>query len=429
MRGQATYNGPARHNNPAVTLEFEHRSRESSRIRVRMPVRARILGTCETRLWGLDARTRIARQLAALDISVDDDGDRGREDAPVLLIDAHYLFEHKTLAALLEHSNTALVCPRDGRIAAAFVQHRHEQAVRDHIDDPKQALPGDIGRINPDALESYDDHLRRGEPPLLERIRVEKQQDLEALLYGNAYKGITDFVTKWWWPRPARVLVRICAGLGISANAVTLTGVALMLLSCALFHHGFFAAGLLSGWVMTLLDTVDGKLARVTVTSSRLGHVLDHGMDILHPPVWYALWAYGLENGYICGYGVDELVALTVAAYVGGRVLEGAFHGLGSCSTFAWRPFDAYFRLVTARRNPCLVLLTAATLCGRPDIGLFAVAAWSALSTLVIAARLVQAVVVRLGGPPLTSWLSAADAAERYPRAYRTFSGTRGAYG
>ena len=47
---------------------------------------------------------------------------------------------------------------------------------------------------------------------------------------------------------------------------------------------------------MTFLDTVDGKLARVTVTSSRVGHVLDHGVDLIHPPLWYIAWGLGLAT-------------------------------------------------------------------------------------------------------------------------------------
>jgi phosphatidylglycerophosphate synthase len=43
------------------------------------------------------------------------------------------------------------------------------------------------------------------------------------------------------------------------------------------------------------LDTVDGKLARVTVTSGRFGHCFDHIIDLIHPPVWYILWGRGLK--------------------------------------------------------------------------------------------------------------------------------------
>ena len=36
--------------------------------------------------------------------------------------------------------------------------------------------------------------------------------------------------------------------------------------------------------------------ARLTFADSRLGNVLDHGLDIVHPPLWYAAWAAGLTT-------------------------------------------------------------------------------------------------------------------------------------
>ena len=48
---------------------------------------------------------------------------------------------------------------------------------------------------------------------------------------------------------------------------------------------------------MSVLDSVDGKLARLTFTDSRLGNFLDHGLDIVHPPIWYVAWAYGIGLG------------------------------------------------------------------------------------------------------------------------------------
>ena len=47
---------------------------------------------------------------------------------------------------------------------------------------------------------------------------------------------------------------------------------------------------------MTFLDTVDGKLARVTVNSSYFGHLFDHAIDLISPPFWYLIWGLGLES-------------------------------------------------------------------------------------------------------------------------------------
>ena len=52
-------------------------------------------------------------------------------------------------------------------------------------------------------------------------------------------------------------------------------------------------------------------------------------------------------------------------------------------------------------------------------------------STVVLIVRLLQGLAVRqYGGEPLTSWMADAErAAREHPRAFRTFSTTRSAYG
>ena len=64
--------------------------------------------------------------------------------------------------------------------------------------------------------------------------------------------------------------------------------------------------------------------------------------------------------------------------------------------------YTSIFRLITARRNPNLLLLSAATLVGRPDIGLIAVGVWTALCLVVHAVQIVQGLGARR---PLVSWL------------------------
>ena len=105
------------------------------------------------------------------------------------------------------------------------------------------------------------------------------------------------------------------------------------------------------------------------------------------------------------------------------------FSLLGDCSIFTWRPFDAWFRLVTARRNPCLILLTVSWAIGRPDWGFIAVTTWTALTTAIMLLRLVQAGIVRVTGGPLRSWLSEEGVADGpHARSFAIFGATRGAY-
>jgi uncharacterized membrane protein HdeD (DUF308 family) len=53
-----------------------------------------------------------------------------------------------------------------------------------------------------------------------------------------------------------------------------------------------------------------------------------------------------------------------------------------------------------------MVILFAATLFARPDLGLVAVAWWTAISLIVHLVQLVQAIVARAGGREIRSWLA-----------------------
>ncbi|MCU0936932.1 MAG: CDP-alcohol phosphatidyltransferase, partial [Gammaproteobacteria bacterium] len=104
--------------------------------------------------------------------------------------------------------------------------------------------------------------------------------------------------------------------------------------------------------------------------------------------------------------GVAVAVWVIFVGYILGRLAEGAFkQWLGRFGIFCWRRIDSYSRLVTARRNPSLILLTLGALAGRPDLGLEAVALWTLFSTLFLLLRLAMAAGTRLSTGPLTSWL------------------------
>lgn len=390
-----------------------------------------IIGDTPVKLWGLTPRERLerqSRQVGGLSLVPDLEG--LSPDASVLLAHGGYITEARTFKGLLNQPGTLLRCATDQRLAAAFVPATSAEVAAALLRGDRADIPEGLRILDPADLDAFDKGLRRSAPPLLEPVSKQDRDRLEDLLYGNAYKGITDLVTKWLWPRPAKQAVHWFADRGVTPNMITSAGFLLMLLAGLLFYQGHYAWGLAAGWIMTFLDTVDGKLARVTIQSSRAGHLLDHGMDLIHPPFWYLLWGMSL-TGFDTLLGMDRgsYYGMIFIGYVGGRLCEALFHLLGGCSIFGWRPFDAYFRLITARRNPSLILLTLAVIIGRPDWGFAAVALWTALSTGVLVLRLAQGLVFRTTQGPLHSWLSSPEqAAREHPNAFRRFSVTRRAY-
>lgn len=398
-----------------------------------MTTRAYIIGDSTVVLWGISSRERLGRQIASIGtLTLVESTDELAGAEHVLLLRADYLFEIRTLTALLERSGI-LTCA--GTPAAAHVPMASLDEALNALQAGAQEAPAGalaLERFEVQALQTFEEELRRTDPPTLAPIREEDRTALSNQLYGSAYKGVTDLVTKFWWPKPAKRVVAWCAERRITPNMVTGFGIALMLFACWAFLSGYFIAGLVAGWIMTFLDTVDGKLARVTVKSSKVGHVLDHGMDIVHPPFWYWFWGLGLAvPPTLWGLEANALYLWMLAGYVFGRIAEQAFHLLGRTAMFTWQPFDSYFRLITGRRNPNLILMTFFTLIGLPDWAFYSVVIWTVLSTLILIVRLFMGLAVRQHtGEPLTSWMADPEAAaERNPAAFRTFSTTRSAYG
>ncbi len=373
-----------------------------------------IIGDASVPLWGLSSRERLRRMLHnAGGTTIVEDLASIPAHGTLLVLRGDYVFDARILNALLHTQNIMLEVP--GTSDTIIVATQIPSQLKDQACDVLQ------GSVRPETLpflqthtvetitSAYHAELRKFSPPIVLPISKETQIDVERTLFAGAYKGVTDLVTKWLWPRPAQWATRICINLGIQATHVTIASLFLVILAGWLFIEGQYGWGLLAGWLMTFLDTVDGKLARVTVTATRIGHFLDHGIDIIHPPMWYLAWGLGLGTfaQEISWLSLTTVCWWIVGGYVGGRLVEGTFQRcLGAFGIFCWRPFDSYHRLVTARRNPNLILLTAATLMGRPDIGLIAVAGWTIFSTLMLLGRLMLASYTRLNTGPLQAWFA-----------------------
>jgi phosphatidylglycerophosphate synthase len=373
-----------------------------------------VLGDSQVRLWGLTPAERIERQLRAEGIALRRDGIGAlRADESVLVLRGDCLYDGRVIRGLAQTPGTLLEGDADGRRMPLAAHVLAEQASAAESWLHGGARPGalaDSATVNIDQVaKGYEAGLKKLDRPFVLPVTAERRAALEQLTFAGAYKGVTDLVTKWVWPVPAQWVTRACVRLRMTPNQVTAASLVLVIAAGALFARGEFAWGLLAGWIMTFLDTVDGKLARVTVTSTKLGNIFDHGIDLVHPPFWYLAWGVGLA---LSPPAIGEVPLVTIywvilAGYVGGRLCEGAFQlWIARFSIFTWRPFDSWFRLIAARRNPNMIMLTASLVAGRPELGLMAVAAWTSLSTALLLVRLLLAARAKRGPNPVTSWLS-----------------------
>ena len=361
------------------------------------------VGQSEARLFGMNARDRAKRLAANAGFAVSDEP---VSDGAVLLGSMDYAWDPAWLKAMAKRPGEVLTL--GGRPVLAHVPSEGDPAgARETM--AAGILPPELTPIASETTELSYAELRKRDRPFVLAVDPADTEPVERAAYDAAYKGVTDLLTLYLWRRPAFHLTRWAAEAGLSPNFVTAVGAVLCVLAFWLFWNGHYWLGVASGFIFMVLDTVDGKLARCTGASSKWGNVFDHGIDLVHPPFWWWAWLHGLD-----AYGTPlepvystMLLWAIIGGYVAQRIIEGVFmRRFGGMHIHVWKQIDSRFRLITARRNPNMVILVAALLFGRPDTGIELVALWTIVSLIFHAVRLAQANALHDRGGKVVSWLS-----------------------
>lgn len=365
----------------------------------RIDIALHISGENDTPIWGMPHAERLRRLARQSGVAVSPEN--GADDAP------RRLWAHQSHAFDPLWFQHMVVTPD-------FVLVDGDKPLLANV-DVQTARRLDAGEVPAgltvvDVLEKptiYNRKLRKKQQPFCMPLTPQNAVRIERESYEGAYKGITDLLTLYLWKGLAFHLTRLAAKLRMTPNMVTAIGAVLCVLAFYLFWQGEYWLGIAAGFGFMVLDTVDGKLARCTITSSWWGNIFDHGIDLIHPPFWWWAWAVGLGA---VGLAYDNATFWWVqgiiwGGYVAQRLIEGYFIRRFGFHIHVWRKFDSDFRLITARRNPNMIPLVVSLLFGRPDLGLIAVAIWTVLSLAVHMVQVALAEISQAQGTELSSWL------------------------
>ena len=267
--------------------------------------------------------------------------------------------------------------------------------------------------IRPMSAEEFDPYitnLRRDLEPYLFSVTDDaSRRRVERFMFWSNYKGSTDFMTKYVWPPLVWILVRPLANWRVHPNWVTAVDIAATFIAIPLWASGWWATGFFLAYLMSLLDSVDGKLARLTYTYSKLGNVLDHGLDLVHPPFWYLGWAWGLSGGDTTST-VFQASIWMFWLYIADRLCAPVFKARTGRSIHGYLPIDVKIRTFISRRNVNLPFFTASiaidAVRGDPDWTIsvavfYLIVLWQAACVVYHAFRTIQFFNVEKGSAPV----------------------------
>jgi len=117
--------------------------------------------------------------------------------------------------------------------------------------------------------------------------------------------------------------------------------------------------------------------------------LLDHGLDIIHPPLWYFAWAWALSNGNMTSPVFQAAVWMAIV-YFFDRIVAGLFNRRTGRSIHGYTPLDERMRTFISRRNINVPLFTVGLIMGVPIQTFVLIVLWQIATFLFHVARLVQ---------------------------------------
>jgi phosphatidylglycerophosphate synthase len=242
----------------------------------------------------------------------------------------------------------------------------------------------DTGEIDVVDAAKFDDYVvsmrRHVRPLFFPAPRAQDDRLAERIILDAAQKGTLDFPAYIHAPIETAVVAVLCK-TRITPNQVTIAGFVIGCGATAAFILGRVGIGLLAALAFGIIDGLDGKLSRVKIETTERGK-WEHHLDYLIENSWWTAIAFNLWQSaqlrtafyflavLIGSHLLDEVVKRR-AKIATGRLLDDV------------APFDRAFRLIAARRNVYVWVLTAGFLLGAFPQSYAITCGWAAVSAAV----------------------------------------------
>ena len=307
----------------------------------------------------------------------------------LMLLEGDGIYDERVLKTLLTSPHSLAIHGRNHEETpiAVVVQASDRTFLTDHPLSIQQCLPQDapqgwLKTLAIETMDSYIPELRQTAVPLLLKLRHKACiRAIENEMYENTFKGVMDFIATYIYRLPVRELTRLLAPTRVTPNHVTAVSVLCSFAAIPLFAMGWLWTGLAVAFTFIIADSLDGKLARLTIRLSKVAGHIDHLTSPLFEACYYLAWGWYFSGGdfstlpgqagllLFCFYGLDKITTSVFGLKFGRSLLD-------------YQPLDARFHLIAARRTINLFIMAIGCLFQKPIVALYVITMWMFITML-----------------------------------------------
>ena len=252
----------------------------------------------------------------------------------------------------------------------------------------------EVQGLNVSDIPSYVPGMRRQVRPFW--CQLDSKKDLKLCkkqLVQSTQKGTLDFHA-WYINRHIEnKILYYLSELRITPNQLTVLTNIVAYLATFLFFTGHLLTGSILTFTVSVMDGLDGKLARIRGKLTKLGNI-EHSFDFLFEQSWYIglAWFLSSHPDEFSITGIGSLTPLKIAL---GIVLFNGFAthcymqfkevmgvSLSDCA-----PFDRRFRRFDGRKNIYIYYILLGIILRAPVYSLFAILIHAIVTAIVYALR------------------------------------------
>ncbi|MEQ9424218.1 MAG: CDP-alcohol phosphatidyltransferase family protein [Cyclobacteriaceae bacterium] len=321
---------------------------------------------------------------------------KNQKDGSFIVLQGNTIVDDRILTTLKQNAVNGNFC----RIVSGDTGPFAFSVPADKIVSSKSSLNeflADSEVIQTSRMDSYILKMRRRMEPFIYKVdSKETLKKAERKAFTSIYKGATDFITKYAWPMPTRWMCHLLGPTNITPNQITYISMVLSFGAIPLFFMGWFWTAWAMGIIMSFLDTLDGKLARLTLRTSEAGHWLDNASDTIYLWLWYLGIGWFFSDNLLDFSNLNtQATWALVGFFTLDKIITGLFKKLFGAQLHDFAPLDYHARVYIARRNPFLVVLLIGLILGQPVFGLYAMAVWQ---TATFAFHMIRFIYLPLTG-------------------------------